>query len=85
MSDLKNRFKIFAIDVGELIKELRRNTINNAYGNNSSDVQVRPGINYRAACRGKSTADYINQLKIVEEELDETCIFWNYWIISIRF
>ena len=31
--------------------------------------------NYRAACRGKSTKDYINKMIIVEEELDET-FFW---------
>jgi four helix bundle protein len=31
--------------------------------------------NYRAACRAKSTADFINKLKIVEEEADET-LFW---------
>ena len=28
------------------------------------------GANYRAACRAKSAADFINKLKIVEEELD---------------
>ncbi len=33
------------------------------------------GSNYRAAIRAKSTADYINKLKIVEEEADET-IYW---------
>jgi len=32
------------------------------------------GANYRAACRAKSPADFINKLKIVEET-DET-IFW---------
>lgn len=32
--------------------------------------------NYRAACRGKSKADFINKLKIVEEELDETMFFY---------
>lgn len=31
--------------------------------------------NYRAACRGKSTADFKHKLEIVEEELDET-LFW---------
>ena len=31
--------------------------------------------NYRAACRGKSTADIIAKLGIVEEEADET-IYW---------
>ena len=33
------------------------------------------GANYRAAQRGKSTADFINKLKIVEEEADESMYF----------
>jgi four helix bundle protein len=33
------------------------------------------GANYRAACRGKSKADVISKLAIVEEEADET-IYW---------
>jgi four helix bundle protein len=33
------------------------------------------GANYRAACRSKSARDFINKLKIVEEETDET-IYW---------
>ena len=33
------------------------------------------GANYRAACRAKSTADFINKLAIVEEEADES-IYW---------
>jgi len=31
-----------------------------------------PGANYRAACIGKSNKDFLNKLKMVEEELDET-------------
>lgn len=31
--------------------------------------------NYRAACKAKSKADFINKLKIVEEETDES-LFW---------
>ena len=34
------------------------------------------GANYRAACRGKSTADVLAKLAIVEEEADETA----YWL-----
>ena len=34
------------------------------------------GANYRAACRSKSARDFINKMKIVEEELDET----EYWL-----
>ena len=33
------------------------------------------GANYRAACRAKSDADFLNKLKIVEEETDET-LYW---------
>ena len=33
------------------------------------------GANYRAACRAKSTRDFLNKLKIVEEECDET-LYW---------
>ncbi len=31
-----------------------------------------PAANYRAACLGKSAKDFLNKLKMVEEELDET-------------
>ena len=31
--------------------------------------------NYRSACLGKSDKDFLNKLKMVEEELDET-LYW---------
>jgi len=42
---------------------------------NSTIKSWTAAANYRAACRGKSTKDYINKMAIVEEELDET-LFW---------
>lgn len=33
------------------------------------------GANYRAACLAKSDKDFINKLKICEEEADET-VYW---------
>jgi len=33
------------------------------------------GANYRAACRGRSTADVLAKLGIVEEEADES-VYW---------
>ena len=75
MQDLKARFKLFAVDVAELIQKLPKNTINNAYCNQLIRSSSSPGTNYRAALRGKSTADFINKLKIVEEELDESVYF----------
>ena len=35
-----------------------------------------PSANYRAACLAKSDRDFVNKLKMVEEELDET----SHWI-----
>ena len=75
MQDLKNRYKNFAIETGELILQLPKNAINGAYSNQLIRSSSSPGTNYRAACRGKSTADFINKLKIVEEELDESMYF----------
>ena len=31
--------------------------------------------NYRAVCRGKSDSDFLNKLKVVDEEADES-LFW---------
>src|SRR3989337_2429561 len=73
--DLKTRFKKFAIDVALLINELPKNTINIPYSNQLIRSSSSPGANYRAACRAKSTDDFINKLKIVEEELDESVYF----------
>ena len=39
--------------------------------------------NYRAACRAKSEADFINKLKIVEEESDES-LFWLEFIADLN-
>ena len=33
------------------------------------------GANYRAVCRAKSKSDFINKLRITEEECDES-LFW---------
>lgn len=75
MQDLKKRHKQFAIDVAELLLQLPKSTVNNAYSNQLIRSSSSPGTNYRAACRAKSTADFINKLKIVEEELDESMYF----------
>ena len=41
------------------------------------------GANYRAACRDKSTANFIYKLGIVEEELDES-LYWMELLIEAR-
>ncbi|MEI6059289.1 MAG: four helix bundle protein [Bacteroidota bacterium] len=73
--ELKHRFKMFAIEVALLIQDLPKNSINIPYCNQLVRSSSSPGANYRAACRAKSSADFINKLKIVEEELDESVYF----------
>ena len=47
----------------------------NAYVNQLIRSSSSVGANYRASQRAKSTADFINKLKIVEEEADESNFF----------
>lgn len=46
-----------------------------AIGNQIVRSGTSPAANYRAACIAESDKDFINKLKIVEEELDES-LFW---------
>ena len=42
-------------------------------GNQILRAGTSVGANYRAACRGRSTAEFAAKLGIVEEEADECC------------
>ena len=72
---LKQRTKAYSITVGHFINSLPYNILNKNYSNQLVRCSSSVGANYRAACRAKSTADFINKLKIVEEELDESMFF----------
>lgn len=73
--ELKSRTKRFAIDCWKLCKEIPKSREFNAFVNQLIRSSSSVGANYRAAQRAKSTADFINKLKIVEEEADES-IYW---------
>lgn len=72
---LKKRTKFFSIEIGKLVMSLSYNVLNKNYSNQLVRCSSSVGANYRAACRAKSKADFINKLKIVEEELDESMFF----------
>ena len=72
---LKSRTKQFSISIAKLILSMRYNLVNKTYSNQLIRCSSSVGANYRAACRAKSTPDFINKLKIVEEELDESMFF----------
>ncbi len=72
---LLNRTKGLALIIIGLIEKLPKNMVASVVGKQIVRSGTSVGANYRAACRGKSKADFINKLKIVEEDLDET-IYW---------
>lgn len=69
------RTKKFAIDCWVLCSKLPKTREYNAYVNQLIRCSSSVGANYRASQRAKSTADFINKLKIVEEEADESHYF----------
>ena len=71
----KNRTKLFSLEIVRLVESLPRNRTTDVLGRQLLRWGTSVGANYRAACRGKSTADVINKLSIVEEEVDES-IYW---------
>jgi four helix bundle protein len=75
MQDLKYRTFQFAVAVGRLILDLPNSVLNREYSRQLIRASSSVGANYRAARRGKSDADFINKLKIVEEETDESVYF----------
>lgn len=78
--DLKKRTQDFAISVIKVMEQLPNVSTFKIIHNQIIRSATSVGANYRAARRAKSTADFINKLKIVEEELDETM----YWLEITR-
>lgn len=73
--EMKRRTKMFAINVARLTQKLPDNAINRVYKGQIIRSSSSVGANYRASRRAKSKPDFINKLKIVEEELDESLFF----------
>jgi len=74
--ELQKRFKSLAIKTGKLCIKLPFNSANKVYIDQIMRSSASSAANYRSACRAKSKADFVNKLKIVEEELDETMFFY---------
>jgi four helix bundle protein len=71
----KARTRRLALQIIELVESLPRSRTADVIGRQLLRSGTSVGANYRAACRGKSKADVIAKLAIVEEEADET-IYW---------
>ena len=73
--DMKQRTFAYAVSVANLINQLPNNMVNKAYCSQLIRCSSSVGANYRASQRAKSFNDFVNKLKIIEEEADESIFF----------
>ena len=72
---LKNQTKAYALRVIKLVDSLPRTLAADTIGKQLIRCGTSVPANYRAACRARSTADFIAKLGVVEQETDES-VFW---------
>ena len=70
--DLKERFRQFSLRIIRMVDAMPRTISSLAIAKQIVRSGTSPAANYRAACIAKSEKDFVNKLKIVEEEIDET-------------
>ena len=71
-AELKFRLKQFSLRIIRLVDEMPYSVSSKALANQIMRSGTSPYANYCAACIAKSDKDFLNKLKMVEEELDET-------------
>jgi len=72
----KKRTKTFAVNTAKFCKSLQFDAVIKSYIDQVVRASASVGANYRAACRAKSKPDFINKMRIVEEEADEALYFF---------
>lgn len=73
--EMKNRTKDYANRIVKLCSALPKDWMAQTLGKQLLRSGTSVGANYRSVCRAKSNSDFINKLRIVEEECDES-LFW---------
>ena len=81
---MKKRTKEFAVHVVRFYRSLPKTDEARVLGRQILRSGTSVAANYRAVCRAKSTADFINKLRIVEEECDES-LFWMKLLVDNNF
>ncbi len=71
--ELQERMKNFAVRIIKMVDSMPNTVSGLAVSRQIIRSGTSPSANYRAACLAKSDKDFVNKLKMVEEELDETC------------
>ena len=73
---MKRRTKAFALRVIRVTESLPKGRAAQTVGGQLLRAGTSVGANYRAACRARSTADFVARMGVVEEEADESA----YWM-----
>jgi four helix bundle protein len=73
--ELKQRTKEFAKRILKLVRALPRDEPGRVIAYQLAKAGTSVAANYRAACRGRSKAEFVAKLGTVEEEADESA-FW---------
>ena len=74
-AELKARTKQFGLKGMQVVDMLPNTTAGRAIGGQLVRSSTSVGSNYRAACRGRSKAEFIAKIGVVTEEADESA-FW---------
>ena len=74
-TEFQDKTKRLGLHVIRFVETLPQNYTSRVIINQILRCALSVGANYRAVCRAKSDKDFINKMKIVEEECDET-IYW---------
>ncbi len=73
--EFKRRTKKYGLQIIRLVNTLPNEQSASTIGRQLLRAGTSVGANYRAACRGQSTAETLAKLSIVEEEADES-LYW---------
>ncbi len=74
-AQLKDRSQRFALEIIRVFRSLPRSEEARVIGRQLLRAGTSVGANYRAACRGRSRAEFAAKIGIVVEEADE-CVYW---------
>jgi four helix bundle protein len=80
-AELLKRTKQLALRVMRLLGALPQTTAGRVISNQLMKCGTSVGANYRAACKGRSKAEFVAKLGIVEEEADES-VYWMELIVE---
>ena|SRR5438132_731988 len=71
----KKPTKLFALRVLKLVAALPKTVAGRTIGSQLARSSTSVAANYRAACRGRSKAEVVSRLGVVEEEADESALW----------